>query len=59
MIPDMGPHAVFIWLSYAMTAAVLSGLITWLIADGRRQTRLLAQYDARSGKARSADGKSP
>lgn len=58
MIPDMGPHAVFIWSSYALTAAILTGLITWLIADGRRQARLLAQYDARNATSAPSKGKS-
>lgn len=47
MIPDMGPHAAFIWLSYAIVATVLGALIAWLILDGRRQSRLLAQFDSR------------
>ena len=53
MIPDMGPHAAFIWSSYALMAAVLAGLIAWLVLDGRRQSRLLAEYEARSGKRAS------
>jgi len=47
MIPDMGQHAVFIWSSYAIMAGVLGALIAWLIFDGRRQSRLLAQFDRR------------
>ena len=47
MIPDMGPHAAFIWSAYAIMATVLAALIAWLILDGRKQSRLLALYEAR------------
>lgn len=50
MIPDMGPHAAFIWSAYALMAAAISGLIAWLIFDGRRQSRLLAQFESRHEK---------
>ena len=50
MIPDLGPHAAFIWSSYALTAAVLTGLVGWLVYDGRRQSALLAAYEARNAK---------
>jgi heme exporter protein D len=50
MLPDMGPHAAFIWLSYALEAAVLGGLIAWLVYDGRRQAADLAAIETRSGK---------
>jgi heme exporter protein D len=55
MIPDMGPHAAFIWMSYAIMAGVLAALIAWLILDGRKQSRLLAQYEARSASRRSGE----
>lgn len=34
---DLGPHAAFIWLAYAIVAVVVGLLIVWLIADGRKQ----------------------
>ncbi len=49
MIPDLGPHAAFIWASYALTAVVLVGLVGWLIFDGRRQRQLLDAFEARMG----------
>jgi heme exporter protein D len=55
MIPDMGPHATFIWASYALMAAVLAGLTIWLILDGRRQAQLLADSEARAGKRRGSE----
>ena len=42
MLPDLGPHAAFIWTCYAIAAAVLVGLALWLIFDGRRLERQLA-----------------
>jgi len=44
---DLGPHAAYIWASYALVALVLAGLIAWLIYDGRRQQRRLAELEAR------------
>jgi heme exporter protein D len=53
---DLGPHAVFIWSAYAITALVLAGLIAWLVVDGRVQTRRLADLDRRGVKRRSESG---
>jgi heme exporter protein D len=50
---DLGPHAVFIWGSYAAVALALAGLIAWLLLDGRRLKRTLAELDARGLRRRS------
>ena len=50
---DLGPHAAFIWASYALVAIVLAGLVGWLIFDGRRQQRLLNELEARGVRRRS------
>jgi heme exporter protein D len=50
---DLGPHAAYIWASYAVTAIVLAVLALWLIADGRSQQRLLDEMDARGVRRRS------
>lgn len=54
---DLGKHAVFIWSSYAIVAVVLVALIAWLIADGARLKRRLAELDAQgvTRRARSSD----
>lgn len=44
---DLGPHAVFIWSSYAAEAVVLAALIGWLVYDGHRQKRELAELERR------------
>lgn len=50
---DLGPHAAFIWISYAAVAAVLAALIVWLLADGRAQQRRLDDMEARGVRRRS------
>ena len=44
-MPDLGPHAAFIWSAYAVVALVLAVLIGWIVADGRRQQALLERLD--------------
>ncbi|MCU0733066.1 MAG: heme exporter protein CcmD [Hyphomonas sp.] len=44
---DLGPHAAFIWASYAIYATVLAVLILWLVMDGRRLKARLADLEAR------------
>lgn len=50
---DLGPHASFIWASYGAVALVLVALLTWLLWDGRRQRRMLAELEARGVRRRS------
>ena len=50
---DLGPHAAYIWASYAVAAVVFAGLVAWLVADGRHQQRLLDELDARGIRRRS------
>jgi heme exporter protein D len=51
---DLGPHAIFIWLSYAATASVVAALLIWVFADERRQTGRLADLERRGIRRRSA-----
>ena len=51
---DLGPFASFIWISYLAAAVVIAGLTAWLIFDGKRQARALADLEARGVKRRSA-----
>ncbi len=50
---DLGPHASFIWASYAAVAIVLFLLVVWLLWDGRRQRRLLEDLESRGVRRRS------
>jgi heme exporter protein D len=54
IFPDMGPHAAFIWTSYALTAGVMVGLVAWLVWDGRRQAKRLADLETRAARRRTA-----
>jgi heme exporter protein D len=49
---DLGKHAVFIWASYGVVFVTLGGLIAWLLADGARLRRQLAELEAQGIKRR-------
>ena len=51
---NLGPHAVYIWSSYAIVTIAVVGLIIWLFQDGKRQERSLADLEARGIRRRSA-----
>ena len=52
---NLGPHAAFIWSSYAAVALGMAGLLTWLFLDGRNQKRALADFEARGVRRRPAE----
>ena len=52
---DLGPHSLFIWLSYGAVATVIFGLVLGLWLDGRRHARDLALLEAR-GLGRGGTG---
>ena len=52
---SLGPHAVFIWSSYAAVALGMAGLVTWLYVDGRKQKGALADFEARGVRRGSAE----
>lgn len=51
---DLGPHAAFIWASYAATALVVGGLTAWIIVSDRQLRRDLAALEAGGARRRSA-----
>ena len=51
---DLGPFAGFIWAAYGFAALVIGALIGWLLRDGKRQARALADLEARGITRRSA-----
>ncbi len=53
---DLGPHAAYIWASYATVALVLAGLVGWLLFDGRRQQQLISELETRGVRRRSGRG---
>ncbi len=50
---DLGPHAAFIWISYAVVAVTVVALIFWLIADGWKQSADLEALERQGVKRRS------
>jgi heme exporter protein D len=51
---NLGPYAGFIIAAYAVALAVVAGLIGWIIADHRSQTRTLHDLEARGIGRRSS-----
>jgi len=50
---DLGQHAAFIILSYLAVAITVAGLIIWLVMDGRKQARGLADLQQRGIRRRT------
>ena len=50
---DLGPHAVFIVMAYAVTGLIVAGLIVRAALDHRAQTRALASLESRGARRRS------
>lgn len=50
---DLGPRAGYMLACYVATAIVLAALAFWLLYDGARQKRLLAELEARGARRRS------
>jgi heme exporter protein D len=56
MLMDLGPHAEFIVVSYAVAVAVVAALVAWVLLDHRTQKLVLADLEAR-GIARRSESK--
>jgi heme exporter protein D len=50
---DLGPHAGFIIAAYLAAAAVVAGLVMWVITDHAAQRRALADLERRGITRRS------
>jgi len=51
---DLGPHAGFILAAYGAAVVLVGGLGAWIVADYRRQLRLLAELESLGVKRRSS-----
>ena len=51
-------HVAFVSIAYAVTAAVILGLIAWVVIDQRARKREIADLEARGVRRRSASGPS-
>ena len=47
-------HVGYIATAYGVTVVVLAAMVLWLVVDGRRQARRLAELEARGVRRRSA-----
>lgn len=50
---DLGPHAAYIWACFVLTGLLIAALTAWLVLDGRRQQRLIAELEQRGVRRRS------
>ena len=50
---DLGPHAIYVWVSYAAVVLALAAVAAWLVVDGRRQQRLIDALEGRGVRRRS------
>jgi heme exporter protein D len=50
---DLGPHAAFIVSAYGLATLIVAAMIGWILVDHRRQTRSLAELEARGVTRRS------
>lgn len=53
-MPDLGDHASFILIAYALTVLVVAGLVGWVVIEYRSLTARLAALEARGVRRRSA-----
>jgi heme exporter protein D len=53
-MPDLGPHAVFIWAAYGVTLVAVAALVMVIIGNDRRQRRLIAELERQGVTRRSA-----
>ena len=53
-MPDLGPHAAFIWAAYAVTFVAVAVLVVFIVQDDRRQRQLLADLERQGIRRRSA-----
>jgi heme exporter protein D len=57
-MPDLGPHAVFIWAAYGVTFLAVAALVVVIVVDDHRQRQLLAELERQGITRRSAKPRS-
>jgi len=50
---DLGPHAIFIWLSYAAAIVVVGALMVWAFGGEARNRARLTEFERRGITRRS------
>ena len=56
-MPDLGPHAMFIWSAYALTFVAVGILTVSILIDDRQQRETLAELERKGIKRRSSRAK--
>lgn len=56
-MPDLGPHAIFIWSAYALTFVAIAILTVSILLDDRQQRETLTELERLGIKRRSARAK--
>jgi heme exporter protein D len=51
---QLGPYAAFIVSAYGAALAIVAGLISWVVLDGRQLQRVLEQAEVKGLMRRSA-----
>ena len=51
---DLGPYVAFIVWAYAAAGLIIAAVLSWLVIDGIRQRRHLAELEERGVSRRSA-----
>ncbi|WEK51007.1 MAG: heme exporter protein CcmD [Candidatus Kaistia colombiensis] len=54
MIEALGPHAGFILAAYGVSAAIVAGLLVWIVLDGVSLRRQMRDLEVRGIRRRSA-----
>jgi heme exporter protein D len=57
LFANLGQHASFIVIAYALAAVILLLLVVWIVLDYRAQQRALGELEARGVTRRSDQGK--
>jgi heme exporter protein D len=57
LFANLGQHASFIVIAYALAAVILLLLVVWIVLDYRAQQRALGELEARGMTRRSDHGK--
>jgi len=52
-VMDLGPHAAFIVIAYAVVCTIVVLLVAWIVSDYRRQLRALHRLEAEGVTRRS------
>ena len=53
-MPDLGPHAIFIWGAYGVAFVVTAALVFSIFEDDRWQRRALEELERKGVRRRSA-----